>query len=194
MNHKLTFKQEDFGGMLTNDQLVSIFWNSFFNEFESAKDSEIYRKVSGERNQVNFDMSVFLDHRDYRRNPDITRLNEPKLIADILTKAQQCRLINGAAYEIVERLKLDEEYVVSNLGKPLIRIMGTPPDKSSCIYRPTRFESYDGKNSFSHTPQFPERKVDLELSIRSEEHRAILEHSYRATLQHHKDAGFTLTK
>jgi hypothetical protein len=196
MKQRLTFLKEDRERMLTDDRLVSILLKSFAGNPEP----QVYQRISKENqsrgpDRASFDIEAFLDHRDYHTgNEHITRLDEPKVIADVLRRVQQCRIINGRIYEILPKLKLDGEYVVSEQGKPAIRVIGTPEEESPWIYRPTRFESYDGKNVFSHIPMPDEKRVDLELSVESNNNREKIEHCYRKALGYYREEGFTLSR
>jgi len=194
MNQRLRLEKEDHGEVLDDGLLASMFWRSFTEDFDTHRDSEIYHKISNEHNSVNFEVDAFRGHRRGLENDQITVLDEPKIIADVLKIAQGCRLINMDVYEIVNELRLDGEYIIAFQGKPAIRVIGVHSDDSRWVSRPSRFESYDGKNFLSHIPHLPRREVDLELSITGEDNRAPLERTYRKALEFYKGEGYGIAE
>ena len=198
MIKKVSFEREAHHGTMPNEKLTSIISVAFDEEFgsENWKDQLILRKVSDKRNNIVLEAAAYMSHRSYGGSyDDVGMLDEPKLIAELLGLAQEHRIINGDVHRLERDLKLDGEYVLAFQGKPRIKVLGFPEQEGpKYIFWPTRIESFQGDNFFSHTPHPPENKVDLELSITDGKNRGIVEKTYKAVFDHYREAGFDLTE
>tara|TARA_Y100000034_G_C6720761_1_gene318879 strand:- start:66 stop:701 length:636 start_codon:yes stop_codon:yes gene_type:complete len=159
------------------------------------RDYSIHKRTAQERNHMSISLPVYSSmhhHAAYKTNGEIRPIDEPKFIAEALEIAQRHSLIDSMVYETVYELRLDGEYLLLHNGNPLIKVIGTPQNESDWAYKPTRVESYDGENVFSHKPLLPEPKVELSLSTDNTEFRKVIDDIFRNALQHYKAAGYTL--
>ena len=204
MLDKIIFEREKIGDILSSKDLVDLFRTSFSEQLNSS-DIEVFVKVGSLLEPLKFECRVERDYGAHNNNR-IFELDEPRLIAGILCIAKKRRVIDDDIYEDLPKSLYNFDlnggvYIVVSGGVPVIRIIDTPQEKCTFIYRPASFELINYRESgffnygcgvLKHTPDLESvRQVELELSINEGVDGRSLVNFYKGMVKHYEEKGFT---